>query len=371
MATAAGSAPRHPPPHIRSRDALLALHSQASRDSSSHDPSHASLQSQGGAGQHAAQDSEAQQASLQQSSQLQGAYPQPAVVTAFMTGSRQLPGQDMFPGDLNEDDSQSDLHQYSPRHSMPGFSQNGHGSDSYGGSAGGHQHMPARRSMHYGRPRDAINAVRRAGSQDSHMSPFAGFAALTMARNSIDGRPDHTPGGNGYRSRRMSLEQAVGKDKFIKAVPQHARKSIDAAPPVRKSLENQHPPPASSSGMRNSRPGHKADTAEQSSARWSGDRRRQWFDSSQEQQYQSDFADSTFVPGTILESPSLSTESQQADNPPQSGTGHQQGAGAACDQEAAVSSAAAQAPQLGASSSGLSQYSPFANSALMSAPSFE
>ena len=331
------------PAHIRSKDALMSLQSQGGWHSQHQAP--LSIHSQRGAARQCGQGAEAACSSQQQPADMQAAQQQPAA--AAMQSQR--PHHDMFPGDLTEGDS---MHEQPAQQS--GHWANGRSLEAEGTQGGGpNQHLPQRRSMHFARPRDALIAVQRAGSQGSHMSPFAGFAALTMARTSMEDCPDYRPGTR-PKSHRMSLEQAVGRGKFIKALPPHVRTSIDAAPPVRKSLESQAPPPASSSGMRNSRDGFIVESAQQASERWTEDKRRKSLDTSQQRQPQEQVSGPGGVTATIQESPSSSSQPDelQAVTPP-------------------VDAGGAAAPTHDSHSSGLSKFSPFAASGLLNAPPFD
>lgn len=212
--------------------------------------------------------------------------------------SLQRPDQDMFPGDLADEDSGHSVHQSLPQQSGQATKQGEPALERKDTHGSVRQQLPPRRSIQFGRPKDALNAVQRANSQSSHMSPFAGLAALTIVRTSIDEpRP---------KSHRMSLEQAVGRGKFIKALPPHVRRSIDSAPPARKSLESQAPPPASSSGMRNSRDGVNAESAQQASERWNEDKRRKSLETSQQRQHEEQVANPAGGTATIQESPGSS-----------------------------------------------------------------
>ena len=263
--------------------------------------------------------------------------------TAASRQSLQRPDQDFFPGDLTVEDSSHSVHD-SPLQQPGRAGKQGEqaleAEDMHGGAS---QQLPPRRSVQFGRAKDALNAVHQAGSQSSHMSPFAGFAALTMARTSIDEpRP---------KSHRMSLEQAVGRGKIIKTLPQHVRRSIDSAPPARKSLESQAPPPASSSGMRNSRDGVNAESAQQASERWTEDKRRKSLENSRQQQHQEQVSSSAGVTATIQESPGSSSQCDELQ-------------AATAPNDARV----AEASQHDNCASGLSKFSPFASSG---APPFD
>ena len=320
------------PAHVCSRDALLAFQSQGGGQDN-RDQGRLSIHDQRVAARQSLEGNE------QPPAEVQAAQQQP---TAASRRSLQRPDQDLFPGDLTDEDSSHIVH-HSPLQ-QPGQAgkQGGQASkaeDTFGSAS---QQLPSRQSMQFGRSKDALNAAHQAGSQSSHMSPFAGFAALTMARTSMDeSRP---------KSHRMSL-QAVGRGNFIKALPQHVRRSIDSAPPVRKSLESQAPPPASSSGMRNSRDGVNAESAQQASERWTEDKRRKSLENSEQQQHQEQVSSLAGVPATIQERPGSSSQSDELQ-------------AARAPHDAGV----AEAPQHDNRAFGLSKFSPFASSG---APPFD
>ena len=119
------------------------------------------------------------------------------------------------------------------------------------------QPRPSRHSMS---AHPKLLAALRASEADTSgaMSPFAGFAALSKGRASIDAGDMNLSftGNPSHRGQRKSLhiEAVVGKDKVIKHVPKHVRQSLDRAhsDAGRKSSELSAPPPAQSTGMRNS-----------------------------------------------------------------------------------------------------------------------
>lgn len=336
------------PAHIRSRDALIALHSQGGWNSQ--DQARLSGHSESVAARQSLPGDEAVSSQQQQPAEMQAAQQQQVPAGS---PSLQRPHQDFFPGDVPEEGSRHTLHQLPQQPVPPSQRWDAHASEDEDTQGGAMQPPPPRRSMHYGRPKDALNTLHTTGSQSSHMSPFAGFAALTMSRSSMDEWPDRRPG-TGPKSHRMSLEQAVGRGKFIKALPQHVRSSIDASPPVRKCLESQAPPPASSSGMRNSRDGIGAESAEQASERWMEDMRRKSLENSQQQQHQEHLSGPGSTTATIQESPAtlLQPEELQPAATPEDVPG-------------------AEGPPQGTRNSGLSKFSPFAASGLLSIPPFD
>lgn len=92
------------------------------------------------------------------------------------------------------------------------------------------------------------------------MSPFAGFAALSKGRASMDASDgNHSFTANqAHRHRRSSVHiEDMVRDKVLKQVPRHVRQSLDrvGSEAGRKSLESAAPPPAQSTGMRNSHEG--------------------------------------------------------------------------------------------------------------------
>ena len=316
------------PPHIRSRDALLACQSQPAGQNSQ-EQDRLSIHSQGVGARQSLEGNEQVPAEMQATQQ------QP---TAAGRRSLQKPTQDWFPGDITDEDSSHSVHQLQPQQPEQTAKQGGQEQCTHVGAT---ERLPPKQSTQFGRAKDALTAVQRAGSQSSHMSPFAGFAALTMTRTSVDEpRP---------KSHRTSLEQAVGRGKFIKALPQHVRRSIDSAQPVRKAMESQAPPPASSSGMRNSRDGINVESAQQASERWTEDRQWKSLESSQQRQHQEQDAG---VTATIQESPSLSLQPDEL-----------QAARAPND------ASLAEVPPHDNRASGLSKFSPFASSGLLNAPS--
>ena len=324
------------PAHVRSRDALLACQSQGAGQDS-RNQSRLSIPSQRVAAWQSMEGNE------QAPAEMQAAQQQP---TAAGTQSLHRPNQDLFPGDLTDEDSSHSMQQSPPQQPGRAAKQGGQALQDEGTHGGATQQLPPRRSIQDGWSKDALTAVQRAGSQSSHMSPFAGFAALTMARTSTDEpRP---------KSHRMSLEQAVGRGKFIKAMPQHVCRSIHSGAPVRKSLESQAPPQASSSGMRNSRDGINADSAQQASQRWTEDKRRTSLANSQQRQHEGQVSSPAGVSATIQESPSSSSQPDelQASRTPNDG-------------------GVAEVPLHDNRAFGLSKFSPFATSGLLNAPPFD
>lgn len=321
------------PAHIRSRDALSAFQLPGG-DPGSQDQGRLSIHSQRVSARQSLTGDE------QVPAEMQAAQQQP---TGADGQSLQRPDQDMFPGDLTDEDSSHSVHPWLPQQSRQAARQGEPASERKDTQGSALQQLPPRRSIQFGRPKDALTAVQRANSQSSHMSPFAGLAALTIARSSIDEpRP---------KSHRMSLEQAVGRGKFIKALPPHVRRSIDAAPPARKSLESQAPPPASSSGMRNSRDGVNAESAQQASERWNEDKRRKSLETSQ-QQHEEQVSNSAGGTTTIQESPGSSPRTDELQAAP------------------AINSAeVAEVPPHDNRASGLSKFSPFASAE--NAPPFD
>ena len=113
------------------------------------------------------------------------------------------------------------------------------------------QSMPARPQL--------LAALRGAKDESSGaMSPFGGFVALSKGRSSMDaGDANSSFTANAHRHRRKSvhiIEDVVGRDKVMKQVPRHIRQSLDrtGSEAGRKSHEFLQPPPAQSTGMRNS-----------------------------------------------------------------------------------------------------------------------
>lgn len=323
------------PAHIRSRDALLAFQLPGG-DPGSQDQGRLSIHSQRVSARQSLTGSE------QLPAEMQAAQQQP---TGAGRHSLQRPDQDMFPGDVTDEDSSHSVHQLLPQQCGQAVKQGepaSSESNDMQGSAS--QQLPPRRSVQFGRPKNALSLAQRANSQSSHMSPFAGLAALTIARTSIDEpRP---------KSHRMSLEQAVGRGKFLKALPPHVRRSIESAPPARKSLESQAPPPASSSGMRNSRDGVNAESAQQASERWNEDKRRKSLESSQQQQHGEQVSDPAGGTATIQESPGSSPRTDDLQAAP------------------AINAAeVAEVPPHDNRASGLSKFSPFASAE--NAPPFD
>ena len=326
------------PAHICSRDALLAFQSQGA-GLGSWDPSRLSIHSQRVAARQFLEGNE------QAPAEMQAAQQQP---TAAGKQDLQRPHQDLFPGDLTTEDSSHSMQQLLPQQPGQAAKQGGQALQDEGMQGGAAHKLPPRQSIQFGRSKDALTAVQRAGSQSSHMSPFAGFAALTMARNSMD---EPQP-----KSHRMSLEQAGarGRGKFIKALPQHVRRSIDSAAPVRKSLESQAPPPASSSGMRNSRDGINAESAQQAPEWWTEDKQRRSLENSQQRQHEEQVSRPAGVPTTIQENCSSSSQPDELQ-------------AARAPKDAGV----AEVPPHDSHASGLSKFSPFASAGLLNAPPFD
>ncbi|DBA69721.1 TPA: hypothetical protein ACH3X2_012649 [Trebouxia sp. C0005] len=255
------STSRPHPAHVRSRDALVALQTQApsERGNASALP-RLSIPQQTVAAQQYFLDAPSSSTSnqgQQLDKRLHIDHQQPALAAAPDRRPLQRPGPGVLSGDLTDGQNQFQKASHQSSHwwqqdrlsSMPEAEQADESSSSRAGDA---QHSQPRQSIHR-RPRNSISALYGERSGSSHMSPFAGFAALTKTRNSIDDRGDYRAGQAGLKSHRQSLEQMVGSDRVMKTVPKHIRRSLEAAPGVRKSLEGQPPPPASSSGMRNSR----------------------------------------------------------------------------------------------------------------------
>ncbi|KAL0047223.1 hypothetical protein WJX82_010034 [Trebouxia sp. C0006] len=362
------------PAHVRSRDALMALQNQAptERGNASALPT-LSIPGQTAAAQQSVLDAPSSSTSNQEQQdddeRLYTDHQQPALVAAPDRRLLQQPGQDVFSGDLTEEhstygqsQSQQPLHQSSHwwqqdrLSSLPGAEQ---ADESSSGQAAAAQQAQPKQSMHR-RPRNSIGALHGESDVSSHMSPFAGFAALTKTRTSIEDRGEYCAGQAGHKSHRLSLEQMVGSDRVMKTVPRHIRRSLEATPGVRKSLESQAPPPASSSGMRNSKDGINAQTAEQASATWDEERRRSSLSASMHQNQQG-LHSNTGVSSTIKEVPSNASSMD----------GNASDAGPPLETQggAADNTAAAQNTDIG--SSGLSKFSPFASPGLTNAPSFE
>ena len=362
------------PAHVRSRDALMALQNQAptERGNASALPT-LSIPGQTAAAQQSVLDAPSSSTSNQEQQdddeRLHTDHQQPALVAAPDRRLLQQPGQDVFSGDLTEEhstygqsQSQQPLHQSSHwwqqdrLSSLPGAEQ---ADESSSGQAAAAQQAQPKQSMHR-RPRNSIGALHGESDVSSHMSPFAGFAALTKTRTSIEDRGEYCAGQAGHKSHRLSLEQMVGSDRVMKTVPRHIRRSLEATPGVRKSLESQAPPPASSSGMRNSKDGINAQTAEQASATWDEERRRSSLSASMHQNQQG-LHSNTGVSSTIKEVPSNASSMD----------GNASDAGPPLETQggAADNTAAAQNTDIG--SSGLSKFSPFASPGLTNAPSFE
>ena len=319
------------PAHIHARDARLSLQSQAAPQDSQ-DQDRLSTHHQRVAARQSLEGKEQDFTEMQP--------------TAAGRQSLQRPTQDLFRRDITDEDSSHSVHQSLPPQPGQAAKQGGQALEVGGMHGAATQRLPPRQSMQFGRAKDALTAVQQADSQSSHMSPFAGLAALTMARTSMDEpRP---------KMHRTSLEQAVGRGKFIKALPQHVRRSIDTAHPARKSLESQAPPPANSSGMRNSRVGMNAENAHPASERWTEDKRQKSLENSQQRQHQEQVSSPAGVTATIQESPGSSSQPDEL-------------------QAASVPSDAqvAEVPLHDNCASGLSKFSPFASSGLLNAPPFD
>ncbi|DBB01174.1 hypothetical protein WJX77_003342 [Trebouxia sp. C0004] len=361
---------------VRSRDALMALQNQAHDEhGNASAPPRLSSHQQTVASQQSFLDAPSSSTRVpeqQLDERLHTGHQQPALVAAPDRRLLQRPGQDVFSGGLTDEhgtagknQSQKPSHQSShwwQQDCLSSLPEAEQADELSSGHAGAAQQAQPRQSLHR-RPRNSIGALHREGSGSSHMSPFAGFAALTKTRTSIDDRGEFRIGQAGHKSHRQSLEQMVSGDRIMKTVPKHIRRSLEAAPGVRKSLESQAPPPASSSGMRNSKDGINAQTAEQASAAWDEERRRSSLDASM-QHNQQGLHSKTGVSSTIKEVPSnassIDDDASDAGPPLEMQRG------------AADTTAAAQIyGHTDIGSSGLSKFSPFASAGLANAPSFE
>jgi len=361
------------PAHVRSRDALMVLQNQAPSECGNASAlPRLSIPQQTAAAQQSFLDAPSSSTvtpEQQLDERLHTDHQQPALVAAPDRRPLQRPGQDVFSGDLTDEHSTDGQNQaQKPSHqsshwwqqdrlsSLPEAEQ---ADESSSGQGGGAQQAQPRQSMHR-RPRNSIGALHGEGGGSSHMSPFAGFAALTKNRTSIDERGEYRVGQAGHKSHRQSLEQMVGSDRIMKTVPKHIRRSLEAAPGVRKSLESQAPPPASSSGMRNSKDGINAQTAEEASAAWDGERRRSSLDASM-QHNQQGLHSNMGVSSTIKEVPSNASSMD----------GDASDAGPPLERQRGAAGANAAAQHTDTRSSGLSKFSPFASAGLTNAPSFE
>lgn len=283
--------------------------------------------------------------------------------------SLQRPGQDVFKGDLTDGDRQDrqQSHQIPARQALLWQQQDGHhngseageADDSSGGQAGVTQQMSARQSKHQ-LPHNPRSALPGAGGGNSHMSPFAGFAALTKARSSMDHQPDNNRMGAGVESRGPSLDQIVDRRKVLKGMPTHMRRSLDTALGPYKSLHRQAPPPASSSGMRNSLDGINPESADQASARWDEERRRKSLEATDDQPPQQSLQGLSEVGSTITEVPS---HMSGTDAPPPE-------AALPSDSHTGSPDVTSTAQHTDTGSSGLSKFSPFASTGLVNMPSF-
>jgi len=361
------------PAHVRSRDALMALQNQAPNESGNPFAlPRLSVHQQRAAAQQSLLDPPSSGTSPQEQQldeRLRTDHQQPALVAAPDRRPLQRPGHDVFSGDLTGEDStdgqsqsQKPSHQSShwwQQDRLNSLPESEQADESSSGQARAARQAQPRQSMHQ-RPRNSIGALHGEGGGSSHMSPFAGFAALTKTRTSIDDQGEYRAGQAGHKSYRQSLEQMVGRDRIMRTVPKHIRRSLEAAPGVRKSLESQAPPPASSSGMRNSKDGINAQTAEQASAAWDEERRRSSLDTSM-QHNQQGLHSKPGVSSTIQEVPSnaSSTDGDAAD------------AGLSSETQCGVAHATAAAQHTDTGSSGLSKFSPFASAGLANAPSFD
>lgn len=360
------------PAHVRCKDAIMALQNQApSERGNASAPPRSPAHQQAIAAQQSLLEAPSSSTSNQEQQldeRLHTDYQQPALVAAPDRRLLQRPGQDLFSGHLTDEhstygQSQSQKPPHQSSHwwqqdrlsSLPEAEQ---ADESGSGQAAAAQQAQPRQSMHQ-RPRNSIGALHGDGGGNSHMSPFAGFAALTKTRTSIDERGEYRAGQAGRKSNTQSLEQMAGSNRIMKTVPKHIRRSLEATPGVRKSLESQAPPPASSSGMRNSKDGINAQTAEQAFASWDEDRRRSSLDASMQHKQQG-LHSNMGVSSTIKEVPSnassLDGDASDAGPPLEMQGG------------AAETTAAAQSTDIG--SSGLSKFSPFASPGLTNAPSF-
>ncbi len=360
------------PAHVRSRDALLALQNQAPTEHGNASAPPRSIHQQTVAAQQSFLEAPSSSTSNQEQQldeQLYTYHQQPGLVAAPDRRLLQRSGQDAFSGDLTDEhntygqsQSQKPPHQSShwwQQDRLSSLLEAEQADESSSSQAAAAQQAQPRQSMHR-RPRNSIGALHgEGGGGGSHMSPFAGFAALTKTRTSTDDRGDYRAGQTGHKSNRQSLEQMAGSNRIMKTVPKHIRRSLEATPGVRKSLESQAPPPASSSGMRNSKDGINAQTAEQASALWDEERRRSSLDASM-QHNQQGVHSNMGVSTTIKEVPS--------DASSMDGDASDAGPSLATQSGTADNTAAAQNTDIG--SSGLSKFSPFAVPGLTNAPSF-
>ena len=344
------------PAHIRSRDAMLALQSPAAGGADEPTP----------VGRVSWQQDRGSRDQLQEQAETQHSQSAPASVQGAL--SLQRPRQALFPENPSDSEDSDQEHGLHPRpfgHSM--HMQHQDCLSDIGESESSQTSYPMRAPPPQ-RPSRSVHMQAQAssgpdvdmGTSGSHMSPFAGFAALTMARTSMDDRGDHRSHAMRSNNHRASLEQAVGKDKIIRTAPAHIRRSLDASA-GRKSLESQAPPPASSSGMRNSRDGVFAQTAEQASSRWNKQRKRGSLEAS-EQQHQERMPEAARASSTIKEVPSTPS-STDADADAPGAVGKPESLNTSID---AVLAGGQHQPEKFAS--GLSKFSPFASSGLLCTP---
>lgn len=357
--------------HQRSRNALMLLQNQAPSESGNASVlPRFSIPQQTAAAQQSVLDAPSSSTVTQEQQldeRLHTDHQQPALVAAPDRHPPQSPGLSSrdFTDGLSQ--AQKPSHQSSgwwQQHRLSRLPEGEQTDESSSGQRGGAQQVQPRQSMHQ-RPRNSIGAWDGDSGGSSHMSPFAGFAALTKTRASIDERGEYRVGQAGHKSRRQSIEQMVGSDRIMRTVPKHIRRSLEAVPGVRKSLESQAPPPASSSGMRNSKDGINAQTAEQASATWDEQRRRSSLDASM-QHNQQGLHSNMEVSSTIKEVPSNTSSMDGAPSMDGAATD----AGPPLERQPGAAGATAAAQHTDTGSSGLSKFSPFASAGLASAPSF-
>lgn len=358
------------PAHVRSRNALMALQSQSpgamgSAQQLPRRPVHQQLL----AAQQALVDPSDSTGKQEQQPDAEG-HGMGHQQAAPDSSSLQRPGQDVFISDLTGGDRQDGQqpHQIPSCQSLLWRQQDGHhngseageADDSPGDQAGVTRQIPAWQSKHQ-LPHNPGSAVCGAGGGNSHMSPFAGFAALTKARSSMDHKPNNNRVRAGVESCRPSLEQIVSKRKVLKGMPPHMRRSLDTMMGSHRTLKSQAPPPASSSGMRNSLDGINPESAEEASARWDQERRRRSREATDDQQHQQqNLQGLSEVSSTIDEVPSHLSGTDAA--PP--------AAVPYADSHTGSPDVTNLAQHTDTGSSGLSKFSPFASTELVNMPSF-
>lgn len=372
----ASSSLNQQPAHVRSRDALLALQGQGAQSSRDRQRPGRMHEQQAVDQPLPQQPSDySNQKQYQQGDDAQSDQQQSGFIAVPGRHALQSAAQDLFPGDLMGADSHEEQDHYEHPSRGPMYtgqdplSRSGEEKEAEPDScqAGAPQQLPPRRS------RQSFGVQCIEGSDSSHMSPFAGFAALTKVRTSVDERQDHGSIMSGLKSHKVSLEQAVGRNKVLKTMPCHMRRSLESAPGVRRSWELRQPPPASSTGMRRSRDGKFAQHAEETPAQWDEQSRHSSLKTSQQQQQAGLTQGMTGNMSSIRETPSTSS-STDTDAP---GVAQQPNTQPANAGAISAKHTHVQSPSLskfsafGEPDSGLSKYSPFASEELVSAPSFD